>query len=556
MKTKVIPLSGEEAKLNSAYECFERDFISTYDMGSSPFVFASTANEHKTLRAYGEMKEKYIRENPGMEIVFSNTGSDSDKMDALSEVTAGALQPAAYRFVSAVPSLAPIVPYVLPRGSIQEVHNRAHENPNDRNLAKLVLERVSLKRIGERIYLFNGKYYRLLSRNELETTVVGVLDDFSQKRGDQSMIGAVCKFLVADPTILVEKPEQYYNWICMENGVLDINSGRLLPHNPQYFLTWKLCASWSEDEDCPVFREFIHTICGGDCVLMQRFLEVIGYILCARDNAWKRFVVMQGPSNCGKSVLGNLLGAFFEEDAVSSVPLFQFGERFALSTLVNKKLNLAMDLSAGQLKQEAVGNLKQITGRDRISVEEKYKSPFTTRIDTMLIFGTNHKISLDSYDPAFWERMLLLPFNCQIPASRQDPHLGKKLMAEKAGIFRLALYAYRTYLANGRVFSGEEMCRGLVQTQSTLSATRMDLIADFVERYIEANPDIFTPSADIFDCYQGYQAEYGYGSFPSSSSFSKALNEELNKQKIPYKAEKRRLGGRTPHGYVGITLKR
>ena len=170
---------------------------------------------------------------------------------------------------------------------------------------------------------------------------------------------------------------------------------------------------------------------------------MIGYCLVPQDNSAKRIVLYQGVGNTGKSVLGSLLASFYEESAVGSVDAFRIGDRFSLSALATKALNISMDLPNSALNDQSVGVLKQISGNDLVQVEEKYKTPYAARIGCKMIFGTNHQLRTSSFDAAFLRRILLIPFNYPVPRYAQDPHLVDKLKNERAGIFFKAMLAYR-----------------------------------------------------------------------------------------------------------------
>lgn len=67
---------------------------------------------------------------------------------------------------------------------------------------------------------------------------------------------------------------------------------------------------------CPRFEQYLQEISGGNECLIARFWEAIGYALVP-DNRAKRFFLLQKMGDTGKSVLGSLLGSFFDKDAVS-----------------------------------------------------------------------------------------------------------------------------------------------------------------------------------------------------------------------------------------------
>ena len=145
---------------------------------------------------------------------------------------------------------------------------------------------------------------------------------------------------------------------------------------------------------------------------------MLGYIF-ACDTDGKVFFLLQGVSNSGKSVLLELLRSMFNPEAVSTLDLYRLGDRFSGAALIEKKLNICGDLPNRTLSAQAVATLKQITGRDLMTVEEKYKPLATMAPAINLVFASNFPIRMAEEDTALLSRMVVIPFRFSIPTEQQ-----------------------------------------------------------------------------------------------------------------------------------------
>lgn len=120
--------------------------------------------------------------------------------------------------------------------------------------------------------------------------------------------------------------------------------------------------------------------------------------------------------------------------------------KYALGDFPGKILAFCFELPDVPLDAESVAQIKQLTGdRNLLSSERKFcqRTQFTNQ--AKLLFCTNHPIRLsgEKDDTAFWNRLVLLPFENSVPVEKQDRDLLKKLQWERGWIIREALEAYR-----------------------------------------------------------------------------------------------------------------
>ena len=424
----------------------------------------------------------------------------------------------------------------------------------DMELAKLLLQRVVLRRRGETLYRFNGIYYERLTMDKFHTMIYGELREELSVNGSSRQIKSVAAAIMAEPTIEITDSENVVSGLCLQNGVLDLSTFSLYEHSSRYFFTWKLPVSWYGPQECPMFDQFLETVSGGDRLLIQRFWEAIAYVLVPNDNRAKRFLIMIGLGDTGKSVLGELLRAFFEPEAVGSVDIFRMGDRFSLSTLVYKQINISMDLSDTALNEQAVSIIKQITGRDLVQVEEKYKTPYAARINCKLIFGTNHALRINSQDRAFVRRCLYLPFDYPIPIEKQDRFLLNKLLSERSGILYKALLSYRALVARGYVFSGDDIYdMGRAYQPAEQVADQLDTLEQFVQQHCAEETDSFVTTDVLYESYLLFCESLQRESIRNKQVFSAKFNSVI--KCCPKVAlSKKRVDGVPCNGYKGLLL--
>lgn len=525
-KRKIIIVTGEDAKLVRAAEVVElnaeRRVRSESPNGTVPAMISyETEQERAIIDAFRKMVSRY-------------------------QMAYGLEYP----------------PILVPNVSSPQAHQPSGELPRpylrreltDMELADLFLRRVKLGRKRETLFYFNGTYFERLPTDKFYTMIYGELREELSVNGSSRQIKSVAAAIMAEPSIEIADTENIVSGLCLQNGVLDLSTFRLYEHGPQYFFTWKLQVNWCGPSECPEFDRFIEYVTGGDPVLKQRFWEALGYVLVPNDNRAKRFIIMVGFGDTGKSVLGEVIRAFFDPDAVGSVDIFKMGDRFSLSTLVHKLVNISMDLSDAALNEQAVSIIKQITGRDLVQIEEKYKTPYSAIINCKLIFGTNHMLRVCSQDLAFARRILYLPFNYPVPLEKQDRFLLNKLMAERPGILYKALLAYRSLVARGYVFAGDDiydMTRAYQPAEQV--ADQMDTLEQFIHQHCAEAADGFVTTEELYENYLMFCHSLQQEGINNKQTFSAKFNA-LIKRYPNVERTKKRVSNVPCNGYKGITL--
>ena len=361
------------------------------------------------------------------------------------------------------------------------------------------------------------------------------------------IIGNVLDLLRDCPYIKVIRTTETPERVFFRNGAYNILRHEFQPLRSDDFITSYIPVDYiPNDRSCPAFDDFLLSISGGDSAVITLCWEVIGYLL-SNDMAAKSFFLLQGVGDSGKSVLGNLISGLFNQEAVSYLDIYRFRDKFATSALRGKRLNISMDLPRVQLKREAIGVIKMLTGDDVITVEEKFHNPEAYKPTAKLVFGSNFPLMVADNDPAFQARLVKIPFRFQIPKERQDKHLLEKLMAERSAIAVKALDYYLRLKANNYCFTKVDVSGAAVIGYVPDS----EMLQAFLEQNCVLAPGEFTFTEELWNAYNRFRVAHDVPPTSDSNTFSRQLNRYCAGR---ISGKKRRKGEQSLNGYEGIAL--
>lgn len=276
------------------------------------------------------------------------------------------------------------------------------------------------------------------------------LGKFALRCEKQSMVELVQWHLSRDDRIEVTledfAQEDKQNLLAVRNGVIDTDTGELLPHGPHHMLMTFVDADYKPKAKCPRWEQVVLQASGGRSTraadreeakgwrdYMQR---AMGYCITGRTDQQLMFVFF-GESNAGKSVLldtitsvlGSRLAIPLSDHAVQAGG---YSERYELANLLGKRIAYLPEIDP--YSKLDVELLKRLSGEDTVTARQIRREPITFRSQAKLIFVGNALPKVDPQDEAFWRRVKVLPFPHVVPRDERDPDLKEALRAEREGI--------------------------------------------------------------------------------------------------------------------------
>ena len=285
------------------------------------------------------------------------------------------------------------------------------------------------------------------------------------------------------------------------NGILDVSSGKLEPHSPDFLSTVQINAAWNPGVECPAIDRFVSQVFPDDAG--ELFYQLAG-LYALPDTRQQKAVMLLGSGSDGKSVALALLQEFLGPRNVSAMPLHEFAENpYAAAELHGKLLNLCADLPDRPLRDATLFK-RIVDGRlSTIHARRRYGKPFSFRPFARLIFSANRVPESADASYGYLSRWLVVPFDTHLDEDQLDPFLIEKLTTpdELSGLHNHAVAAYRNMLNRGRLTESDSM-KSAKAGFSALS----DPIRLFLSECVQPSPDDHILRSDLYRAYKKWCA--------------------------------------------------
>lgn len=303
-----------------------------------------------------------------------------------------------------------------------------------------------------------------------------------------------------DPIASVEGQwDTHRNLLQFENGVFDLDAGKLLSCSPELMLSKSTGISYDSTADCPRWNKFLHEIMLDRSELIEFIQRAVGYSITGYTSEQK-FFILHGSGANGKSVFLNIVKAILGKYALDS--RFSAFERKRGNDNTNDLARLqaarfvaaSENVSSRQLDEE---RLKSITGDDEITARYLNQEFFTYRPTFKLWLAVNTLPEVRDFSAAIWRRVLLVPFDAKFRGSDCDPQLTDTLRSELPGIINWALAGLEQWKA-------QRLNPPAIVLQATDEYQReSDVVAKFLHDrvLISCNPNDYVLSADLYTAF-------------------------------------------------------
>ena len=217
--------------------------------------------------------------------------------------------------------------------------------------------------------------------------------------------------------------------VCVPNGMLDLTTGELLEHSPDYLATHGLAVPYDPNMATPVYDAWVRFLGIEDQI--QDLEEVVSQMLDPSVRP-TRTIFLFGPKRSGKSTYLRLMRAVAGPSMTSAVSLHDMAtDVYASANLYGKILNSAGELSSDEVAD--VTTFKKATGEDEIHANRKYGHQFDFTSRALMAFSANEVPPIN--DPTGAATYRIKPFHfARTYAGREDPKIEQALMTELPGI--------------------------------------------------------------------------------------------------------------------------
>ena len=280
--------------------------------------------------------------------------------------------------------------------------------------------------------------------------------------------------------------------ISVKNGNLLIPARTLTPHDPHLFNLVQVPFKYDPEATVPRWNQFLEELWPGDRDSVRALQEWFGYVVSGRTHLHKMMLLV-GPTRAGKSVSAGVLAGLVGRGNVASPSLITIGTNFGLQPLIGKSLAIIPDARlGGRGSTQVVERLLTLSGEDLVTVDRKYKEPWTGQMTTRFMIISNEIPRFGDASAAIAKRFVIVTIREDV-LGREDTGLADKLKTELGGIFVWALDGLDRLTETG-AFTKPAASQDAVRTMEDLASQ----VAAFVRDHCTTGHRYKIPCKDLF----------------------------------------------------------
>lgn len=291
------------------------------------------------------------------------------------------------------------------------------------------------------------------------------------------------------------------NILNLRNGMLDWKAGQILQHSPEHFSLIQLPVEYNPEATCPEWEKAIGEWIPdpGARLFIQ---EYAGYCLIP-DTSYKLAVFLHGGGNNGKSMFLYGINKLLGEEATTAVPFHALADRFTITTLQNKLLNVADEMDGTYVSE--TGTLKALISGDPVKAEYKYGKSFFFSPVLKLLFSTNVLPKSGDRSEGWYSRFRFVVFPNKFAVNQSYRiHMHAAIEKELSGILNWAVEGLKRLNAQGAFTNSESM-----EAMKREYRSENDSAMAFVNECLDVEADGNVNSGAMYAFYCTYCEESG-----------------------------------------------
>lgn len=403
--------------------------------------------------------------------------------------------------------------------------------------------------VAEQGYRFNGQVWELVDDKTLIHEMTIAMWAAEPK---DATISSAFRILQKHRTAPHLKPGHWFgrdvsHLVACQNGILDVHTGQLEPHNPQFFTTGILPYSYEPAATAPQWMQFLNSTLEHDAERIALLQEWMGYLLVGSRQHHK-LMLLVGASRSGKGTIGHVISELVGPTSFMGLSLSKFIQDAAMESAIDKKVLFVGDARevTGPDRERVTEAVLNITAGDPMTITRKWKSSWNGVLPGKITIAANRIPSFYDDSGALAGRVLLLPFNKSF-LGREDPTLLQRLLGELPGICNWAIEGLQRLRATGR-FTEPAICR---EERDEMMEQQAPLLA-FIRQECDITPMAAVSTADLYNRYVLWCTQNGMKA-GGHNRFTRELKSTMRARGVVKKAVS--IAGRTVNGFEGLTLK-
>lgn len=333
--------------------------------------------------------------------------------------------------------------------------------------------------------------------------IAGYAHKRMSKKAEDSTLALAKSRLAVDHRIFDRDP-----WtLNLNNGILDLRTRQLRPHDPEQYLTMIAPVDWTPGAACPQWLGFLGWAMRGDASLVAYLQEFFGLCLSG-DASGETLVVFFGGGENGKTTAVNVIRALLGDYVAEAPARMLMANRneqhpTELADFAGARLVTLRETKEQQTLDEQV--LKLVASRDEIKARRMREDfwAFTPTHKPLLM--TNHMPRVRGQDHGVWRRIALVEWGNKVTAEQRIPDLDRRLMAELPGILSWATEGLARVLERG----GQLVAPPAVAKANQAYQAGEDVVRQWVADACDAGPGLETKASYMCEQYKCWARAVG-----------------------------------------------
>jgi len=294
----------------------------------------------------------------------------------------------------------------------------------------------------------------------------------------------------------------------VSNGVVDLETGRLLPASPEYMITRQANAAYYPEAQCPKFLGFLNQTFAGDQEIVTYLQRAFGYTMTGLVDEEVLFFMFGFGAN-GKSVLANIIAGVMGDYAITAnadlLAKKQSNANAARGDIA--RLSGARLVLANETRSEDVWDdqmIKTLASRERISARFNYGEAFDFFPTHKLWVRGNHQPGITDDGEGMWRRLHLIGFHYQVSEDDRISDLDRQILAEEAeGILK--------WMVDGALLWKRHGLNPPISIRQATAQYRKecDLVGEWMEDCCQIDPAAATLKAAAYRNHKGWVEKSG-----------------------------------------------
>ncbi|MBF8102619.1 DNA primase [Staphylococcus epidermidis] len=286
--------------------------------------------------------------------------------------------------------------------------------------------------------------------------------------------------------------------INVANGYIDLTSRELYKHDINKMFSQITNTDYTEKMQPAVWLDFLNDIFAGDKAVIRYIQKALGYSLTGSTREQIMFILF-GKGRNGKSIfvetIAEILGDYSNNMQAKSLMVKKNDNvNTDIARLSKARFVTSSEPNEGFRFDE--GLIKQLTGGDKVTARFLYAEEFEYTPKFKIWVSTNHKPIIRGTDDGIWRRLVLIPFDVQIPEEKVDKDLKYKLLREAPAILN--------WMAEGAYMWMQE---GLAMPEKLKEAVQkyrneMDTLGQFIEDCCKVDKNISEKVSNLHQAYK------------------------------------------------------